>query len=123
MSAASFPAARRSRPARKATLTLNIDNDKGAATARVDLLLYRTLEWKIASFFRCIGQKKHGDKVVMDWNKVVGARGKAHFKPRDYTKDGESRQVNDVERFIDYDPSVAMTPVKDADLPWGNGGF
>ena len=101
-----------------------IDNDKGSATARFDLILYRTLEWKIASFFRCIGQKKHGEKVVMDWNKVVGARGKAHIKPRTYTKDGEERQVNDVDRFLDYDPSVAFTPVADdPDLPWGNGGF
>ena len=60
----------------------------------------------------------------MDWNKAVGARGKAHFKPREYTaKDGQPRQANDVERFYDYDPSYAMTPVKVDDLPWGNGGF
>ena len=111
-------------PCNKATLTISIDNDKGAATARFDLILYRTLECKIASFFRCIGQKKHGERVVMDWNKVVGARGRAHIKPRSYTKDGEERQVNDVDRFLDYDPSVAFTLVKDdGDLPWGNGGF
>ena len=59
----------------------------------------------------------------MDWNKVVGSRGKAHIKPRSYTKDGEERQVNDMDRFYDYDPSVGFTEVKDADLPWGNGGF
>ena len=58
----------------------------------------------------------------MDWNKVVGARGKAHIKPRAYTKDGEERQVNDVDRFLDYDPSVAFTPVQGEELPWGNGG-
>ena len=91
--------------------------------AKIDLLLYRTVEWKIAAFFRSIGQKKHGEKTVMNWNKVVGSRGKAHFKPREYQKDGQTRQVNDVDRFIDYDPSVAMTPVKTDDLPWGNGGF
>ena len=54
----------------------------------------------------------------------MGARGRAHFKPRDYTaRNGETRQANDVDHFIDYDPSVAFTPVNDADLPWGNGGF
>ena len=118
-----FPGSAKIPACNKATLTIQIDNDKGSATARFDLILYRTLEWKIASFFRCIGQKKHGEKVAMDWNKVVGARGKAHIKPRSYTKDGEERQVNDVDRFLDYDPSVAFTPVNDADLPWGNGGF
>lgn len=120
-----FPGSAKIPPCNKATLTLNIDNDQGVATARVDLILYRTLEWKIASFFRCIGQKKHGEKVVMDWNKVVGARGRAHIRPRDYTdKNGAERQTNDVDRFLDYDPSVAFTPVtNDPDLPWGNGGF
>jgi len=40
-----------------------------------------------------------------------------------YTKDGQTRSVNDVDRFYDYDPSYAMTPVHTDDLPWGNGGF
>ena len=118
-----FPGGQKIPACNKATLTLNIDNDLGIATAKIDLLLYRTVEWKIAAFFRSIGQKKHGEKAVMNWNKVVGCRGKAHFKPRTYTKDGQERQVNDVDRFIDYDPSYAMTPVKTDDLPWGNGGF
>ena len=76
----------------------------------------------MAAFFRAIGQKKHGEKARMDWNKVVGARGKARFKIREYTKDGETRQVNEVDRFYDYHPSYAMTPVKADDLPWDNGG-
>ena len=118
-----FPGGPKIPPCPKATITLNIDNDKGVATARVDLLLYRTVEWKIASFFRSIGQKKHGEKVTMNWNKVLNARGKAHFKPREYQKDGQTRQVNDVDHFLDFDPSYAMTPVKTDDLPWGNGGF
>ena len=118
-----FPGGPKIPPCNKATLTLAIDNDQGAAMAKVDLLLYRTVEWKIAAFFRSIGQKKHGEKTVMNWNRVVGSRGKAHFKPREYQKDGQVRQVNDVDHFIDYDPSAAMTPVETDDLPWGNGGF
>ena len=99
-----FPGSAKIPPCNKSTLTLNIDNEQGVATARVDLILYRTLEWKIASFFRCIGQKKHGEKVVMDWNKVVGSRGRAHFKPRTYTdRDGNERQANDVDRFYDWE--------------------
>ena len=42
----------------------------------------------------------------MNWNKVQGSSGRAHFKPRTYTtRDGEERQANDVDRFYDYDPS------------------
>ena len=118
-----FPGSAKIPACNKATISINIDNDKGVANARFDLILYRTLEWKIASFFRCIGQKKHGEKVVMNWNGIVGARGRAHIKPRTYTKDGEERQVNDVDRFYDYDESVGFAPVNDPDVPWGDGGF
>ena len=118
-----FPGSAKLPPCNKATLTIRIDNDQGPATARFDLLLYRTLEWKIAAFFRCIGQKKHGEKLAMDWSSLPGARGRAHIRPRSYTtRDGEERQANDVVRFYDYNPSVALTPVDDADLPWGDGG-
>lgn len=34
----------------------------------------------------------------------MGSRGRAHFKPRNYTdRDGNPRQANDVDRFYDYD--------------------
>ena len=118
-----FPGGPKTPPCNKAIISINIDNDIGVATARFDLILYRTLEWKIASFFRCIGQKKHGEKVAMNWNAIVGARGRAHIKPRTYKKDGEDRQVNDVGRFYDYDDSVGFAPVNDPDVPWGDGGF
>lgn len=88
----------------KASLTLQVKTDDGIAMIHTDLFLYRTVEWRISAFFRCIGQKKHGERLVMDWNKVVGSKGRAHFKPRNYTdKDGNERQANDVDRFYDYD--------------------
>ena len=88
----------------KATVTLSIDNDHGVATCRTDFFLYRTVEWRMAAFFRAIGQKKHGERLAMDWNRVVGSRGRAHFKPRTYTdRDGNERQANDVERFYDWE--------------------
>ena len=119
-----FPGSPKIPACNKATLTLDIENDRGIATAKVDLILYRTLEWKIASFFRSIGQKKHGEKVVMDWNKVVGARGKAHIKPRSYTgKNGEERQANNVESFIDCDDPDNLVEAKEEELPWNKGGF
>ncbi len=121
---ARFPGSAKIPACNKATLSLDIDNDKGIATARVDLILYRTLEWRIASFFRSIGMKKHGEQVVMDWTKVVGARGKAHIKPRSYTgKNGEERQANNVENFIDCDDPNGLVETKDPELPWGNSGF
>ncbi len=37
---------------------------------------------------------------------MVGAKGRGHFKPREYNKkDGTKSETNDVERFYDFDPS------------------
>lgn len=98
-----FPGSAKMSACNKAALTLQVKTDDGIAVIHTDLILNRILEWKISSFFRCIGQKKHGERLVMDWNKVVGSRGRAHFKPRTYNVNGEDRQANDVDRFYDYD--------------------
>ena len=98
-----FPGGPKIPPCNKASITLNIDTDEGLAIVKFDLLLYRTLEWRISSFFRSIGQKQHGERLTMDWNKVVGSRGRARFKQRSYIDaNGDERFVNDVDRFIDY---------------------
>ena len=99
-----FPGGPKVPACNKAALTLQVKTDEGIAVIRTDLLLYRSLEWRISAFFRCIGQKKHGERLVMDWNRVVGSQGRAHFKPRTYTdRDGNERQTNDIDRFYDWD--------------------
>lgn len=98
----------------KAELTLEIKTDNGTALVFENLLLCKSLEWKIAAFFRCIGQKKHGEKMRPNWNKVLGAVGKAHIKPEKYTKDGQEKEKNVVDRYIDWDGS--------ADKPMGSTG-
>ena len=99
-----FPGGTKIPPCNKAALTLQVKTPDGIAICRTDLLLYKTMEWKLSAFFRCIGQKKHGERLVMDWNRVIGSRGRAHFKPRAYTdRDGNERQANDLDRFYDWD--------------------
>ena len=111
----------------KASLQLKVESEQGTAIVFTDLILYRTLEWKLSEFFRCIGMKKEGQKLVMDWNHIVGCKGRAHFKPRTYTdKDGNERQTNSVEKFLDYDSSffpakdefMKVPEGKDAELPF-----
>lgn len=99
-------------PCNKAVLTLQVEVPGGAANVRTSLLLLKTLEWKLSSFFRCIGQKKQGERLVMDWNRVVGSQGRAHFKPRTYTMNGEERQANGVDRFYDWDDKYFITDSK-----------
>ena len=99
-----FPGSAKMQACNKASLTLQVETEDGIASVRTDLILNRMLEWKISAFFRCIGRKKHGERLVMDWTNLIGAKGRAHFKPRLYQdKDGNEKQANDVERFYDYD--------------------
>lgn len=109
----------------KATITVQIEAKEGLATIRFDLYLYRSVEWKISSFFRCIGQKKHGERLAMNWSAVVGSKGRAHVKQRSYTNSyGEEKTVNEVDRFIDYDPKyfgngpTEAGDIDDNDLPF-----
>ena len=87
----------------KASIVIQIEAKEGTTSVKFDLILYRTLEWRISAFFRCIGQKKHGEKLTMDWGKVVGSKGRAYIKQRSYTnQNGDEKFINDVDRFIDY---------------------
>jgi len=98
-----FPGGPKVPACNKASITVQVDTKDGLAIVKFDLLLYRSLEWRISAFFRCIGQKKHGEKLTMDWNKVIGSNGRAHFKQRSYTNNqGEEKFTNDIDRFIDY---------------------
>lgn len=101
----SYPGSEKLPACNKITLTLAVYTDKGVGIVWHDLVLYRTLEWRLASFFRCIGMKKPGQSMVMDWNSVPGRMGRARFKPRTYiNRKGEEQTVNDVVRFYDWEP-------------------
>lgn len=124
-----FPGSAKIPPCNKAVLTLAVDSPQGTASVKYDLILYSTLEWKLSEFFRAIGQKKHGEPLRPQWNELVGAKGRGHFKPRTYTKkDGSEGKANDVERFYDYDPaSLDLGPgwsdVGSVPTPWDQGAF
>ena len=108
-----YPGSQKIPPCNKAVLTLRVKTDDGVAGIRTDIIMHRTLEWKVSSFFRSIGKKQKGEKLVMKWNSVVGCRGRAHIRPRTFTaKDGTEHTVNDVVRFLDFDPAEmpGMTP-------------
>lgn len=100
-------------PCPKAMLTLSVDTPAGVAEIKENMILYKTMEWKLSSFFRCIGLKKHGERLVMKWDHVLGASGRAHIVQREYVgNDGTSRKANNVAYFMDQIPEA-----KDLDDP------
>lgn len=120
-----FPGGPKIPACNKASITAQITTDQGVSIVKFDLLLYRSVEWRISAFFRCIGQKKSGEKVTMNWNAVIGSKGRAHIKQRKYTNNyGEEKTVNDMDRFIDYNPDffkddkVTSVEIDEDDLPF-----
>ena len=108
-------------PCNKAVVSLLIDTPNGSVVIKVDILLYRTLEWRISSCFRSIGQKRHGERLVMDWSKVPGAKGRAHIRVREYTdKWNTIRKRNEGAYFIDREDAPVPTAVQsdDSDIPF-----
>jgi len=79
-----------------AKVTLEINSAAGKAKLTERLYLISSNEWKLSAFFGCIGQKKHGEKLQMDWSKVVGSTGRAKIGHREY----KGKTYNDIKTYI-----------------------
>ena len=80
-------------------------------------MLDDSLEWKLCQFFLAIGDRKHGEALKMNWDAVEGKGGWCEIGHRTWTgRDGEERESNQVERFIDPQdaPADGKPILKDA---------
>lgn len=68
-----------------------------------NLMLHTKTEGFLSNFFAGIGQKKKGEKLRMNWNTVVGARGRCKIIENKYTVKGEERVNNQVDTFYPYE--------------------
>lgn len=122
-----FPGSAKIPPCNKAVLTLKVTTAEGTANIKCDLILFSSLEWKISSFFRSIGMKKHGERIVMDWGNIMNKYGRATVGKRKYTAaDGTEREVNEIVKFLDYDASKMTYPDIDeigGEGPWDGKDF
>ena len=90
-------------PCPKATVHLKIsgkdaDGNEGSTTIKYNLFLHEKTEGMLCAFFTGIGQRKHGEKIKMNWGKVVGSTGRAKIGTRTY----EGKEYNEVKKI--YDP-------------------
>ena len=77
------------------------------------LLLNSKMEWKLSQFFVSIGLKKRGERVRMNWSKVLGASGMCRIKVEEYTgDDGKVRHSNKVDAFLDPEQVPYHNPVR-----------
>ena len=85
-----------------AAVRVRIDGPDGAlGTITTNLYLNEQCFGILSSFFRSIGQKKHGEPLKPQWGKITGAQGRCKVKIRKFTKnDGSDGESNDVQ-FLD----------------------
>lgn len=102
-------------PCNKAIVSIKVTNAEGkSTTVKHNLLLHSKCEGLLCAFFTGIGHRKHGERLKMDWNRVVGSRGRCRVGVREFTssRTGETLKTNEIKRF--YDPAEAapaqMTP-------------
>ena len=104
----------------QAVVKIEVGDAESSTTVDHNLYLHTKTEGLLCAFFRAIGTRKHGERVVMDWSKVIGATGRCKVGVRDWTgKDGAVHQSNQVEKFLD--PAEAATA--EAAVPAGEIPF
>ena len=83
-------------PCNKAIITIKIEAPEGTAELKENLFLTTKTEGLLSAFFASIGQKKKGEPLRMNWNKVIGATGKANIGTRTYN----DSTYNQVKRWL-----------------------
>lgn len=96
-------------PCNKAVLTLVIESAEGTARITHNLFLHSKTEGLLSAFFTCIGQKKKGEPLKMNWGNVPGSSGRCKVGIHPYkNKDGEERKSNDIKKFYPKEDGPAF---------------
>lgn len=90
---------------KKAILTIRLSDGKNSAVITHNFFLHSKCEGLLSAFFTSIGQKKHGEKVRMNWNAVTGAKGRCKVKIDTYN----GNQYNKISSFLPPKETPANT--------------
>lgn len=89
-------------PCNMAIVHVKVDGGElGTTTIRERLYLHSKTEGLLCAFFTSIGQRQHGEKLKMNWGRVIGSTGIADIGIRKYMKDGEEKEINQVKKFLE----------------------
>lgn len=109
-----FPGSAKMSRCYKADLTIRVSDPATGKSGRIfdTLYLNSKAEWRLSQFFTSIGQKKHGETLRMNWNKVIGSTGKLKLSINKYTssKTGEDRENNRVSEYLAPAVDKTWTP-------------
>lgn len=88
-----------------ANITLRIPYQGQNIDIKHSFFMLKKNEWQLSQFFCCIGQKKHGEPLRMNWNLVVGAKGRCKIGKKIYN----GNDYNEVKKFYEPDDKPAQT--------------
>lgn len=95
----------------KAIVHIKVTGAEGSTTVKHNLFLHTKTEGMLCAFFTGIGQRKQGEKYTMNWNAIVGARGRCKVGVRKYTgDDGQERTYNEIKRFYESEAKAGFEP-------------
>lgn len=108
-----------------AMLELEITAPDGTSiTIEKPLYLHSKVEGLLCAFFTCIGHRRHGERLIMNWDQVIGASGWLQIKHRKYVaqkgaRKGEELTSLDITRWHapeDFEPPF-QSPYEDDQYP------
>ncbi len=99
-------------PCNKAIVHIRIEGKEGVSVIKHQLFLHTITEGMLCAFFTGIGQRQKGERLKMNWSRVVGSTGRAKIGTRKWTNDeGKEMVFNEVKKF--YEPEAkGFTPGK-----------
>lgn len=95
----------------KANITLRINYQGENVDIKHSFFMLKKNEWQLSQFFCCIGQKKHGEPLRMNWNTVIGLKGRCKIGKRTYN----GNEYNEVKKFLE--------PAEAEQTTFSDGGF
>lgn len=98
-------------PCNKAVLSIKVTSPQASGTVKHNLLLYSSLEWKLCEFFTAIGQRKHGEKLRMNWAGVIGTTGRCNVGIRKWiSTKGKECESNEIKKFYEPEDAAGGAP-------------
>ena len=90
-------------PCNKAIVHIRIEGKEGISIIKHQLFLHTITEGMLCAFFTGIGQRQKGERLKMNWNAVVGSKGRCKVGIRKWTNDeGKEMTFNEIKKF--YEP-------------------
>lgn len=101
-------------------VTLTVTDGEASTTVKDYLVITQKALWKVASFLRAIGLKKHGQGVSLSViDKALGKTGRCHLIVDEYTNnDGKTYKNNKIGSYYDLVENSKAQKAQDNKLPW-----